>query len=219
MLRPEAVMVSLLLLLLLWAGPGPCEVERKEPPPCKEGRECLPYTVLCHGDGYQARRYPASSWVGTRFNSSDYTPALFRGFWRLFRYIQGANERQVKIPMTAPVLARVEDGQEGQGINVYFMLPEAFQEDPPTPTDQTVYLERFPPQEVYVRFFGGWMTDWTLQVQLRSLDAKLQEAGRATQAGLYYTAGFNSPWEVVGRRNEVWRIAQGELGCGSTLEE
>ena len=54
-----------------------------------------------------------------------------------------------------------------------------------------VYLERFPPQEAYVRSFRGWMTNQTLQVELESLDAKLQEAGRATQAGLYYTAGFN----------------------------
>ncbi|XP_072844073.2 heme-binding protein 2 [Pogona vitticeps] len=218
MLRPDAAVVSL-LLLLLWAGPGPCEVERNVPPTCRTSRECLPYTALCNGDGYQARRYPASSWVGIRINSSGGMPTPFQGFLRLLRYIQRANEQRVRIPMAAPVLTRVENGPERQGINMYFMLPKAFQQDPPAPMDETVYLERFPPQEAYVRSFRGWMTNQTLQVELESLDAKLQEAGRATQAGLYYTAGFNSPWEIASRRNEVWRIAQGELGCGSTLEE
>ncbi|KAJ7303323.1 hypothetical protein JRQ81_012265 [Phrynocephalus forsythii] len=146
-------------------------------------------------------------------------PALVRGFWRLFRYIQGANEKQVKIPMTAPVLARIQGGPGTQGIDVYFMLPEAFRGDPPTPTENTVYLESLPPLEAYVRFFGGWMTDRTRQLQLRYLDEQLAKAGVATQEGFHYTAGFNSPFELTNRRNEVWRIAQGQLDCKETLAE
>ncbi|XP_062978551.1 heme-binding protein 2-like [Elgaria multicarinata webbii] len=214
MLRPEAA--AALVLLLVWPGAG---AERNEPPPCKEGRECFDYTLVCAESGYEARLYPASTWVGTRVNGSAYLPSVVKSFWRLFHYIQGRNQLKVHIPMTSPVLTRVKDEPGSQEFEVYFMVPRAFQELPPTPTEDTVFLERFPELRIYARYFGGWLTDENRKTQLHYLDGKLSHDGRATQAGQHFTAGYNSPMELFKRRNEVWRLADGDLGCSPTSPE
>ncbi|XP_062825532.1 heme-binding protein 2-like [Anolis carolinensis] len=218
MLGASSVPVAVFLALVLVGNPGE-SAERAEPPPCKENRECLNYTVVCHGSGYEGRHYPNSSWVGTRVqDGSKYFSAVVKSFWRLFRYIHlGANERKATIPMTSPVLTRVEEA-EGS-FEVYFMLPEAFRADPPKPTEETVFLTTSPEMEVYARFFGGWMTDNVQEEQLKSLDEALTRDQRATRPGLHYVAGFNSPFELYNRRNEVWRLAEGDLACPSALQE
>nr|XP_034957647.1 heme-binding protein 2-like [Zootoca vivipara] len=207
------------LLLLLLVGFAACE-EREVTPCSKKGRECFSYTLVCNGSGYEARIYQPSVWVATRVNDgSAYLPALIQGFWRLFRYIQGKNAAGVHIPMTGPVLTRVRDAPESREFEIYFMLPEAFRGDPPAPTEETVFVERFPELRVYARVFGGWMTDATRLAQLQYLDGQLSAHGRPLQAGRHYTAGYNSPMEIFNRRNEVWREAEGELSCSPALEE
>ncbi|CAI5768998.1 Uncharacterized protein PODLI_1B011110 [Podarcis lilfordi] len=207
-----------LLLLPLLAAFGACE--EREVSPCKKGRECFSYTLVCNGSGYEARLYPPSVWVGTRVSDgSAYLPALIHGFWRLFRYIQGKNAAGVHIPMTGPVLTRVRDDPESRQFEIYFMLPEAFRGDPPAPTEETVFIERFPELRVFARVFGGWITDTNRLAQLRYLDGQLSAHGHLLQAGQHYTAGYNSPMEIFNRRNEVWRVAEGELSCSPTLQE
>uniref|UniRef100_A0A670HRX6 Heme-binding protein 2-like n=1 Tax=Podarcis muralis TaxID=64176 RepID=A0A670HRX6_PODMU len=123
------------------------------------------------------------------------------------------------IPMTGPVLTRVRDDPESREFEIYFMLPEAFRGDPPAPTEETVFIERFPELRVFARVFGGWITDTNRLAQLRYLDGQLSAHGHLLQAGRHYTAGYNSPMEILNRRNEVWRVAEGELSCSPTLQE
>uniref|UniRef100_A0A670HQ98 Heme-binding protein 2-like n=1 Tax=Podarcis muralis TaxID=64176 RepID=A0A670HQ98_PODMU len=194
----------------------------RPPPPCSVGGR----DPRLHLDPHlplppcQARLYPPSVWVGTRVSDgSAYLPALIHGFWRLFRYIQGKNAAGAHIPMTGPVLTRVRDDPESREFEIYFMLPEAFRGDPPAPTEETVFIERFPELRVFARVFGGWITDTNRLAQLRYLDGQLSAHGHLLQAGRHYTAGYNSPMEILNRRNEVWRVAEGELSCSPTLQE
>jgi hypothetical protein len=56
----------------------------------------------------EEREYPERNWVCTKKtatgDSDDQTTGMF---WRLFSYIQGANQDQAKIPMTTPVTTLV----------------------------------------------------------------------------------------------------------------
>ncbi|XP_067318647.1 heme-binding protein 2-like [Anolis sagrei] len=218
MLGAPSITLALFLALALLGNPVD-STESVDPPPCKAGRECFNYTLVCRGSGYEGRRYPPSSWVGTRVqDGSKYVAAAFKSFWRLFRYIHlGKNDRKATIPMTSPVLARVEEADGA--FEVYFMVPEAFRDDPPKPTEETVFLTTFPELETYARFFGGWMTDDVHESQLLALDEALRRDQRATKPGVHYVAGYNSPFELFNRRNEVWRLAEGELACPSVPQE
>ena len=81
----------------------------------------------------------------------DYDHAQRQNFMRLFRYISGANEQKVKVPMTVPVLNSVQVTQGpfcAANFTMHFFLPYANQANPPTPTEKTVGLVTFEEQEV-----------------------------------------------------------------------
>lgn len=84
-------------------------------------------------------------------------------FWKLFNFISGQNERQVTIPMTAPVSVLVEpDGQETDGASagnavettftMAFYIPAPFDENPPLPIDPSVSIEYRPELRILVRY-------------------------------------------------------------------
>lgn len=75
-------------------------------------------------------------------------------FWKLFNYISGQNDKQVKIPMTAPVSVLIEPGSGPNCESTFtmaFYVPEAFQEDTPQPTEADVSLESRPEFKVLAR--------------------------------------------------------------------
>ncbi|CAM5159589.1 unnamed protein product [Eretmochelys imbricata] len=196
----------LLLALGLWG-------EREKPKFCGEVTECFTFDLICNSSDYEARLYPPSAWVSTRVNNT-YTAAKTTGFWHLFRYIQGRNQLGVKIPMTTPVLTRVDQAAgEMQEYTISFLLPAARQGDPPQPTEPAVFIERFPALPTYVRSFGGWLTDANRGTHIRALDASLGRDARHFNRSWHYSAGYNSPMKLFDRHNEVWRLAWGGLGC------
>ncbi|XP_067403065.1 heme-binding protein 2-like [Emydura macquarii macquarii] len=198
------------LLLALVQGAW---AEREKPEFCTEVTECFTFDLICNSSDYQARLYPPSAWASTRVNDS-YTAAKVTSFWRLFRYIQGRNQLGVKIPMTAPVLTRVEEAAgETQEYTISFLLPAAWRGDPPEPTEPAVFIERFPALPIYVRSFGGWLTDANRGTHILALDASLGRDALHYDRAWHYWAGYNSPMKRFKRHNEVWRLARGGLGC------
>lgn len=51
------------------------------------------------------------SWVSTKGTGMEKDAAMRGSFMKLFDYISGANSAKAKIPMTAPVLTKIEPGQ------------------------------------------------------------------------------------------------------------
>merc|ERR1712139_45529 len=88
-----------------------------------------------------------------------------------------------------------------------FWLPSAFQENPPVPTSTDVAVEMKPATDVYVRTFGLWATNWMVKRHTEKLIASLNAAGLV--AGVDFddsmvdVATYNSPWQFIGRTNEV----------------
>ena len=75
-------------------------------------------------------------------------------FWKLFNYISGQNDKQVKIPMTAPVSVLIEPGSGPNCESTFtmaFYIPSAFEEDTPVPTDPDVSIEERPEFTTYFR--------------------------------------------------------------------
>lgn len=182
--------------------------------PCHNGGkyECPKYTVTEKGNGFEVRKYGKTNWVESSSDNTGYKKGSSL-FMRLFKYIQGANEDNVKIPMTVPVLSPKEFGDDGGfklGQTMMFWLPSKFQEKPPVPTSEDVKIKMTPEQVVYVRSFSWWASNWMVKWHTGKLMASLKAAGLVAgtdfEDRIVVVATYNNPWQIFGRTNEVMLI-------------
>lgn len=60
------------------------------------------------------------------------------------------------------------------------------------------------------RSFDGFSSAQKNQEQLLTLASMLREEGKVFSEKVYYTAGYNSPFKLLDRNNEVWLIQKNE---------
>lgn len=184
-----------------------------------EHTETVPYTVVAHVGDVELRRYPRLVAVETVAASES------EAFRRLFRYIAGANERNERIPMTAPVeldgrgtriemttpveVARGEEadsraGDDAGAVRMAFFLPAEYDtETAPVPSDDRVELVAVPERTLAVRRFSWMPTADRIARERESLLSTLADAGVET-AGDAFFMGYDAPWTLpFTRRNEV----------------
>lgn len=104
---------------------------------------------------YEERLYPAQKWVTTKMQHISRDAASSAMFWKLFNYISGENNQQIKIAMTAPVSVLIEPGSGPNCESTFtmaFYVPDAFQEDTPEPTNDQVSIEQRPEFKVFARY-------------------------------------------------------------------
>ncbi|XP_047626055.1 heme-binding protein 2 [Phacochoerus africanus] len=162
---------------------------------------------------YEIRHYGPAKWVSTSVESADWDSAIQTGFTRLNSYIQGKNEKEMKIKMTAPVTSYVEPGSgpfSESTITISLYIPSEQQSDPPRPTQSDVFIEDRAEMTVFVRSFDGFSSAQKNQEQLLTLASVLREEGKVFDEKVYYTAGYSSPFELLDRNNEVWLIQKSE---------
>ena len=126
-------------------------------------------------------------------------------FMKLFRYIQGANERDAMISMTVPVMNEFKEGGQTNNLKMSFYIPNSFQRDPPAPTDPSVFIEK-KQFTAYVRTFSGYPMFFS-QYE-KQIDAMLKAMTKDGLEGTYKKgvilyAGYDAPWKMLNRLNEV----------------
>ena len=95
--------------------------------------EISPYVVLSSDGNFEIREYPTQYLVQTL--DSDDSDA----FRKLFNYIDGKNDRDEKIPMTAPVYMWQASTQDDE--MMAFVMPSSMSADErPNPSDLSVEL-------------------------------------------------------------------------------
>ena len=112
-----------------------------------------------------------------------------------------------KIDMTAPVTLRIIPGEGPNCESNYtmsFYIPSDLQENAPTPTDPLVYIEERPGFEVVSKQFGGFPTDLVFNVEAAMLYVWAEEEGLPVKDVPLWTAGYDGPYVIINRRNEVW---------------
>ncbi|XP_030742709.2 heme-binding protein 2 [Echinops telfairi] len=152
----------------------------------------------------------------------DWDSAVQAGFTKLNSYIEGKNEKEMKIQMTAPVTSYVEPGSgpfSGSTITISLYIPAEQQADPPRPSESDVFIEDRAEMTVFVRSFDGFSSAQKNQEQLLTLASTLREEGKVFDERVYYTAGYTSPAELLNRNNEVWLIQKGEPSKASEGEK
>jgi hypothetical protein len=147
--------------------------------------------------------------------------ASARGFKRLFEYIDEGNALGVKIPMTSPVRVRVEPSCGAfckQNFTVSFFMPKEYQSNPPPPLDDTVFIEKDPPATYYVKSSGGFkVDDISVAHMANSLAQELDAAGKSYDGKAWFVAGYDPPFRLSDRHNEVWFTAGGERAAGGHM--
>ncbi|XP_062891730.1 heme-binding protein 2-like [Mobula hypostoma] len=189
---------------------------------CREAKKCFNYDLICENSGYEVRHYNSSTWIATNVTSFFMEFASYEGFTKLFQYIQGKNEEGKKINMAAPVLLKIPESErimEMKNYTVHFLLPEAYQENPPTPTDPDVYFIEFPKMYVFVKSFGGSLLTWNSKFYSSRLKAELNKADQSFISDYYYGTGYNRPKMLFDQHNEVWYVAEGTPECSTLVPE
>ncbi|CAH3191726.1 unnamed protein product, partial [Porites evermanni] len=174
------------------------------------------YTLRCYPKPYK--------WVSTTFNGRRSRSKQTEAFWRLFRYIQGENEKKMKINMTVPVVMRMElddtsDSFCKENATMSFFIPFKHQIDAPAPTEENVRLEEVEPFCAYVKVYGGWSSKWKVERNYKALVAALQRDGFGDdfRNDVIYSAGYDDPMKMFNRHNEVWLISKNQSPKGNNL--
>ncbi|XP_013406732.1 heme-binding protein 2 [Lingula anatina] len=172
--------------------------------------DCPQYTVVKKEKDYEVRKYVKTTWVSTSMNGISYDESIYKMFMKLFNYIQGDNVADEKIAMTAPVINRLIPGPgpacENNFTMSFFMSPKI--KDPPKPKKKDVFLSTLPELTAYVSSFGGFATETDDIQKAAKLAQILKDAGVSFYEDFYYTAGYDSPFKLLNRHNEVWFIGK-----------
>ena len=156
------------------------------------------YRVIKTLGSVELRAYPQMTIAQTDLRSSSFDNEGSNGFRTVASYIFGSNQTGDKIAMTAPVIMEM-----GDSANLSFVMPSAYSlNDLPQPNSQAVALREQPERNLAVIGYGGFSDDEKIQKYGDKLMAELQAQGIPTKGSLMYM-GYNSPWDVVNRRNEV----------------
>ncbi|KAM9857036.1 uncharacterized protein ACBR49_000711 [Aulostomus maculatus] len=183
--------------------------------------ECLEYELVCKTDEYEVRHYSPTRWVSTDAEAYFMGVGAAMAFRRLFQYITGANEGGIKMEMTAPVLVKIPEETNMWEPAIYtlnFLLPAAYQDKPPTPTNDKLYFTVMPEMDVYVTSYGGWMLSVTSRLEAHQLTKELERVRAPYNHSYHYGVGYDSPFKLLNRHNELWYVAEGEPVCTDPQE-
>ncbi len=161
--------------------------------------EVQKYSVVHKDNDFEIRFYPAATIATIRSDARTYKELAGPGFRKLAGYIFGGNASETKIPMTAPVRMDVSDSVS----TMSFVMPSAYNESNlPKPSDPGVIITKTTDEYVAVISFGGFASDKDLKFYTEKLQKLLNEKGIVPK-GHYQFLGYNPPFQLVGRKNEV----------------
>jgi hypothetical protein len=160
--------------------------------------ETYSYKVIKKYDLFEIRSYEATLFTSVQLSENGYKNASGKGFSILAGYIFGGNDRKENIAMTSPVAMSLEDS-----MTMMFMVPKKFtKESLPQPNQSRIEFREEPAKTVAAITFGGWSTDEKIEANKQKLIAALAAAG-IKHTNRFSLLGYNAPYEVLNRKNEV----------------
>jgi hypothetical protein len=160
--------------------------------------EQYPYTVIQTIDEVEIRAYESAVFSSVKMAQSSYEETANGGFRMLAGYIFGGNDRGEKIAMTSPVVMEM-----GDSMKMSFMVPKDLDMDGlPKPNDTRVFQERKEAMVMAAISFGGWASDNKIKSHIAQMKAIL-EKHQIQYSGPFSYLGYNPPYQLVNRRNEV----------------
>jgi Na+-transporting methylmalonyl-CoA/oxaloacetate decarboxylase gamma subunit len=156
------------------------------------------YKVIKNYDEVEVRLYPKMVVAKTNLADKSFDNQGSNGFRTIAGYIFGGNEKNEKIAMTAPVVMNM-----GDSASMYFVMPKSYdKEELPTPNSKNVQIVEVAEKTLAVITYGGFSSDEKIEKHRKQLEQILQKNKIQTK-GAYMYMGYNAPWDIINRKNEV----------------
>ena len=169
--------------------------------------EIQAYKVIHKEDDIEIRYYPATTMAKVTTNIKTYKDLGHSGFGTLAKYIFGGNSEKKQIAMTSPVHMEISDSVSSMA----FVMPSKFNKDNlPSPDNANVVIETVEAEYVAVISFGGFADEASIKENKDRLTSILKKKG-ITYHGNFRFLGYNPPYQLVGRRNEVIVAVDGDF--------
>ena len=157
------------------------------------------YRVVKKDKEFEIRFYPPAIFATTRSVAKSYRELGSSGFRKIAGYIFGNNETSAKIAMTAPVHMDINE----KGSSMSFVMPSEYTLDKlPRPADARVELHESPAVYMAAIEFSGYANDQKIKQYADQLSQILNKNGIKPTGNPTYL-GYNAPYELIGRKNEV----------------
>jgi hypothetical protein len=160
--------------------------------------ERYPYVVKIKYKRFEIRTYETTLFTSVKLSTKGFKNSSSKGFSMLAGYIFGNNERNEKISMTSPVSMSL-----GDSMTMMFMVPKKFNKDLlPKPNQSGIEFKEEPAKTVAAISFSGWANDTKIEKYKQLLKLALDAEG-IKYSNRFYFFGYNAPWEVFNRKNEI----------------
>jgi hypothetical protein len=156
------------------------------------------YKVFKKYPRFELRQYESMMLATTNLGPASYDEKASEGFRTVASYIFGKNKSNEKIAMTAPVIYHADSLS-----TLSFVVPRSkTEESMPVPIDSNLTFVVQAPKLLAVLDFGGFINDEKLAARMAELKkAVLKEGFQIKGKGYFF--GYNPPWQLIGRKNEV----------------
>lgn len=156
------------------------------------------YQVINDYKSFEVRKYNSAIFARTRIDAETYRNGSGNGFRTLASYIFGGNEQNLSIAMTSPVAMSWDNGMVME-----FMMPTEYTlENLPKPNRPDIELYQKPSVIMAGLSFGGFASDEKIQQKINELNSYLEKENIA-HTGHFQYFGYNPPYQVFGRRNDI----------------
>jgi hypothetical protein len=156
------------------------------------------YKVIKSFDKFEIRKYDAALFSSVVLNKKGYKQSSSEGFGILAGYIFGDNESNEKIAMTSPVLMEL-----GDTAKMMFLVPKKYSlENLPNPKNNKIVFEKQEEKIIAAIRFDGWADDEKIEKYKTILRDELVKE-KLNFRDKFMFLGYNPPYEVMNRRNEV----------------
>ena len=160
--------------------------------------ETQPYSINKKYNTFEIRSYEETLFTSVKLSTTGYENSSSKGFSILAGYIFGGNERNEKISMTSPVAMKLEDS-----MTMMFMVPKELKKEMlPKPNQSLIEFKEEPAKTVAAISFSGWANNKKIEKYKQKLQSALDAEGIAYTERFYFL-GYNAPYEVFNRKNEV----------------
>lgn len=157
------------------------------------------YRVVKKETDFEVRFYPSATFATIKSTAKNYRELSSSGFRKIAGYIFGNNESSAKIAMTSPVHMDINEDESSMS----FVMPSEYDiKSLPKPNDAKVEIHESPSEYAAAIEFGGFANDVTISKYADQLKKLLEEKG-IKAIGHYRYLGYNPPYQLVGRKNEM----------------